>query len=156
MSIQIREASYADAPMITEFNQSIAKETENLALDRQRLLKGVQALLSDPKKGCYYLAEVDGRVVGQLMITFEWSDWRNGNFWWIQSVYVHKEYRMMGVFTSLYRYVLELARKRGDVSGLRLYVDHENKRAQQTYENLGMKPTRYEMREIDFVLKDGR
>jgi len=154
MSIQIREAAYDDAPLITEYNQLMAKETEGIALDRQRLLKGVQAILSDPKKGQYYLADIDGRVVGQLMITYEWSDWRNGNFWWIQSVYVHKEYRAMGVFTTLFQYVLTLARSRTDVCGMRLYVDRNNARAQQTYDHLGMKKSRYDMFEMDFVLTE--
>ncbi len=152
MSIQIREAAYNDAPVIVEFNSLLAKETEGITLDRQRLLQGVQAILSDPKKGIYYLAEVDDRIVGQLMITYEWSDWRNGIFWWIQSVYVRKDQRMIGVFTSLYQYVVSLARKRSDVCGLRLYVDRKNARAQQTYEHLGMKRAHYEMFEIDFVL----
>lgn len=88
MSIQIREAEYNDAPVIVEFNSLLAKETEGKSLDRQRLLRGVQTILRDPKKGTYYLAEIDGTIVGQLLITYEWSDWRNGNFWWIQSVYV--------------------------------------------------------------------
>ncbi len=91
MSIQIREAEYNDAPVIVEFNSLLAKETEGKSLDRQRLLRGVQTILRDPKKGTYYLAEIDGTIVGQLLITYEWSDWRNGNFWWIQSVYVRNE-----------------------------------------------------------------
>ncbi|MGD0337441.1 MAG: GNAT family N-acetyltransferase [Bacteroidota bacterium] len=153
MSIQIREAEYNDAPVIVEFNSLIAKETEGKSLDRQRLLRGVQTLLSDPKKGIYYLAEIDGTIVGQLMITYEWSDWRNGNFWWIQSVYVRKDQRMLGVFTSLFHYVESLARKRSDVCGLRLYADRNNTRAQQTYEHLGMKRAHYEMFEIDFILQ---
>lgn len=150
MAIQIREAEYNDAPVIAEYNSLLAKETEGKILDRKRLLQGVQALLSDPRKGTYYLADVDGIIAGQLLITCEWSDWRNGNFWWIQSVYVRKDQRMMGVFTSLYHYVKSLARKQTDVCGLRLYVDRNNAHAQQTYEHLGMKKNRYEMFEIDF------
>ena len=151
MSIQIREAMYNDAPVIVEFNQLMAKETEGKTLDRQRLLKGVQGLLSDRKKGIYFLAEIDGTVVGQLLVTYEWSDWRNGNFWWIQSVYVRKEQRMLGVFTSLLHYVDSLARAQSDTCGLRLYVDHENTRAQQTYDHLGMKRTHYDLYETDFL-----
>ncbi len=155
MGIQIREAEYSDAPLIAEYNQLMAAETEDTKLDRQRLLKGVQSILSDPAKGRYYLAEVDDRIAGQLMITYEWSDWRNGNFWWIQSVYVHTEYRSMGVFTTLFQHVLELARSRSDVCGVRLYVEQHNTRAQQTYAHLGMKRTRYDMYEMDFVLGGG-
>jgi GNAT superfamily N-acetyltransferase len=153
MSIQIRDAEYNDAHLIVEFNTLLAEETEGKLLDRQRLLKGVQGLLSDPTKGSYYLAEIDGTIVGQLMITNEWSDWRNGNFWWIQSVYVRKDQRTMGVFTSLFHYVESLARKRPDVCGIRLYADRNNVRAQQTYEHLGMKRAHYEMFEIDFILQ---
>ena len=87
------------------------------------------------------------------MITYEWSDWRNGTFWWIQSVYVQPEYRERGIFRSLYRYIESIARNRGDVCGLRLYVDQSNKRAQQTYEALGMKHSHYQIMDTDFVLK---
>jgi GNAT superfamily N-acetyltransferase len=101
----------------------------------------------------YFVAEVDGTVVGQLMVTYEWSDWRNGNFWWIQSVYVEREYRGKGVFKSLYDHVLSLARRQKDSCGLRLYVEKHNRRARKIYEDLGMKETDYLLYEIDFVLK---
>lgn len=150
--MNIRKANPADAVVIAEFNASIAEETEHRTLDRKILLRGVRALLKDPKKGVYFVAEMDGNVVGQLMITYEWSDWRNGNFWWIQSVYVRKEFRQQGVFRSLYARVEGLAKKRKDICGLRLYVERENERAQKTYETMGMKRTVYEMYEKEFEL----
>lgn len=153
METTIRQATSKDASAIVRFNLLIAEETEHLHLDGERLHKGVQALLKDPSKGVYFLAESDGNVVGQLMITYEWSDWRNGNFWWIQSVYVDRLHRGKGVFRSLYQHVYDLASRRADVCGLRLYVESRNKRARQAYEQLGMKKARYEMYEIDFVLK---
>ena len=113
---------------------------------------GVQALLDDPAKGIYVIAESDGTPVGQLLITYEWSDWRNGNFWWLQSVYVLEPFRGRGVFRALFEHVQELAKARPDVCGLRLYMDADNSRARQTYHRLGWKPTRYELFEIDFVL----
>jgi len=150
--MNIRKANPADAVVIAEFNASIAEETEHRTLDRKILLRGVRALLKDPKKGVYFVAEMDGNLVGQLMITYEWSDWRNGNFWWIQSVYVRKEFRQQGVFRSLYARVEGLAKKRKDICGLRLYVERENERAQKTYETMGMKRTVYEMYEKEFEL----
>jgi ribosomal protein S18 acetylase RimI-like enzyme len=122
-------------------------------LDRARLLAGVRALLGDPAKGFYLVACAAGRVVGQLMITYEWSDWRNGNFWWVQSVYVLPEDRGRGVFTKLYQDAEERARASGDACGLRLYVEEENARAQRTYAGLGMRPTSYRIYETDFILK---
>jgi len=152
MSITVRPAVFADAARITEFNALIAKETENVELDLSRLRSGVDTVLHDPSKGVYYVADVEGVAVGQTLITYEWSDWRNGNFWWVQSVYVQKEFRGKGVFKSLFEHVQRLARQRTDVCGLRLYVERHNARAQQTYERLGMKKTHYEMFEIDYVL----
>lgn len=153
MTVSIRRAKVSDAPVIANFNFAIAKETEHLELDRKRLFRGVKALLVDRSKGFYIVAVVDGRVVGQLMITYEWSDWRNANFWWIQSVYVAAEFRGAGVFTALYRHIEKEARKHTSVCGLRLYVEHANTRAQKTYERLGMRKAEYGMYEIDFILK---
>jgi len=152
MIITIRQATIADTPVVARFNSLMAAETENKMLDQTLLQKGVEAILSDPSKGIYFLAEADGAVVGQTMITYEWSDWRNGTFWWIQSVYVTQEGRGKGVFKSLYEYILSLARSRTDVCGLRLYVEENNTRARQTYERLGMKESHYRMYELDFVL----
>lgn len=156
MKITIRNADAADAKIIAGFNFSIAAETEHIELDRKRLLRGVKALLKDESKGFYILAEVGGRVAGQLMITYEWSDWRCATFWWIQSVYVPKEFRGAGVFKQLYHHIEKRARKNKSVCGLRLYVERGNGHAQQTYEHLGMKKADYNMYEIDFVIiRDG-
>ena len=150
MNIIIRVASSSDAALIAEFNAALAMETENLDLDRERVRKGTEALLADSSKGIYHLAEVDGKIVGQLMITYEWSDWRNATFWWIQSVYVLPEYRNRGVFRYLYQSIESLARKRGDICGLRLYVDTSNTHAQQTYEALGMRRSHYQIMDVEF------
>jgi GNAT superfamily N-acetyltransferase len=149
MDITIRHAAASDAVIIAEFNARMAKETENLNLDRELLRRGTEALLADLSKGAYYLAETGETVIGQLMITYEWSDWRNATYWWIQSVYVLPEYRMHGVFRKLYQHIESLARTCGDVCGLRLYVDASNKRAQQTYKALGMNHSHYQMMEMD-------
>jgi len=152
MSVTIRQATMKDTDVIVRFNVLMAKETESIPLDGNRLRKGVEAILSDPLKGIYFVAEQNGAVVGQLMITYEWSDWRNGNFWWIQSVYVDATARGSGVFTALFKHVHRLASSRNDVCGLRLYVEANNSKARQTYERLGMKKSHYEMYETDFVL----
>jgi GNAT superfamily N-acetyltransferase len=153
MNIIIRPASVSDTVIIAEFNAFMAKETENLELDRELLRRGTEALLADSSKGIYYLAELGDKVIGQLMITYEWSDWRNATFWWIQSVFVLPEYRMHGVFRKLYHYIESLARTRGDVCGLRLYVETSNTRAQQTYKALGMNHSHYKIMDMDIHLK---
>jgi len=130
----------------------MALETENRRLELARVTAGVEALLADPAKGIYFVAERDGVLAGQLLITYEWSDWRNGNFWWIQSVYVAEAFRGSGIFRALFEHVHALAKARSDVCGLRLYVENENSRAQEVYRRLGMARTRYEMFEVDFVL----
>jgi ribosomal protein S18 acetylase RimI-like enzyme len=150
--MKIRKAQASDAAIITDFNVRMAQETEQRELQRPRVRRGVTALLKDAAKGAYFLAEVDGVVAGQLSITTEWSDWRNGNFWWIQSVYVAPEFRQRGVFRALYTHVHKLAKSRRNVCGLRLYVENNNSRAQRAYERLGMKATHYQFFEIDFVL----
>ena len=153
MTIDLREATASDAEVIAAFNAAMARETEGIALDRDRLAAGVRAVLDDRSKGFYLVAESQGEVVAQTLITYEWSDWRNGVFWWIQSVYVKPDFRGQGVFTRIYEHVAGLARESGNVCGLRLYVEHENERAQRTYERLGMRRTVYHMYEADFVLK---
>ncbi len=153
MNIRIRQAAAADAATIAAFNASMALETENLDLDPVRLRKGTEALLADSSKGLYYLAEADGVVVGQLMITYEWSDWRNATFWWIQSVYIRPDYRHLGIFRALYTHVESIAKERHDVCGLRLYVEHTNARAQRTYVSLGMKQSHYLMMDVEFQLQ---
>jgi ribosomal protein S18 acetylase RimI-like enzyme len=143
MPLTIRRAQLTDATIIVEFNRRLALETEAKSLDRSLLAAGVAALLSDATKGFYFVAEEHGEVVGQLMITKEWSDWRNGWLWWIQSVYIREDFRRRGVFRALYRYVEKTALEETGVVGLRLYVEHENTRAQETYRSLGMQPTSY-------------
>ncbi|MEI2726245.1 MAG: GNAT family N-acetyltransferase [Verrucomicrobiota bacterium] len=110
----------------------------------------MRALLKDATKGIYFVAEADGAVIGQLLITYEWSDWRNGYFWWIQSVYVAAKFRSEGVFRTLFGHVQKLAKSRRNVCGLRLYVEKNNRRARQAYDRLGMKHTHYEIYETNF------
>lgn len=143
MHFQVRPARPTDAPVITEFNRRMADETEGLQLDPSVLASGVRAALADPHKGRYLVAESEDRVIGQLMWTLEWSDWRNGWFWWIQSVYVAPEARRHGVYARLYAHLLDLARAQGDVIGVRLYVEEHNERAQATYTKQGMSRTHY-------------
>jgi ribosomal protein S18 acetylase RimI-like enzyme len=150
--ITIRLADPADAEFLVRGNATMALETEHLSLDLDRLRDGVHALFEDTSRGVYYIAEVKGRRVGQMMITYEWSDWRNGMFWWIQSVWVEPEFRGQGIFKALYAHVENLARANAGVCGLRLYVEQDNERAQGTYVRCGMKRTAYQMFEADFVL----
>ena len=119
-------------------------------MDADCVKAGVEALLADPAKGVYYVAEAQGTVAGQLMITYEWSDWRNGNLWWIQSVYVKSEFRRQGVFRKLFSHLENLARGQSDVRALRLYMHADNSAARRSYENLGMHRTKYEVFEMDF------
>ncbi len=128
----------------------LAKETEGLHLDPSCISAGVAALLADSTKGIYYVADVDGLVAGQLMITYEWSDWRNGNIWWLQSVYVRKEFRRKGVFRALFRHLHALASNQKEVCSLRLYMHSENHAARRSYEKLGMYKTQYEVFELEF------
>ena len=146
----IRVAIAADAPVITEFNALLALETESRSLDLTRLRAGVDALFTDPARGTYWIAEVENKPVGQLMITTEWSDWRNGYFWWIQSVYVHRDFRGRGVFRALHEFVRCQALARPDVCGVRLYAARDNQRARETYLRLGFLHTEYEIFEEDF------
>jgi ribosomal protein S18 acetylase RimI-like enzyme len=141
--MRIRVATPDDAAILVAFNAAMARETENKQLLREVIGAGVRALLANPASGFYVVAEAGGRLVGSLMITKEWSDWRNGSFWWIQSVYVRPEARRRGVYRSLYRHVQGLAAADPGVCGFRLYVDRENAVAQDTYRALGMQATRY-------------
>ena len=150
--MKILPATPADAAIVTEFNLRLAAETEQLQLPPETVRAGVAAVLGDAHKGLYFLAETDGQIIGQVMITYEWSDWRNGNLWWLQSVYVRPEFRGRGVFRALFAHLQELARSRQDVAGLRLYMHYENATARRTYERLGMKRAGYEVLEMDFVL----
>ena len=149
----IRPATRDDAETIARFNVLMARETEHLELDPGRVLDGVRAVFDEPGRGWYLVAESENRVVGQLMVTYEWSDWRNGVFWWIQSVYVAPEARGQGVYKALYADLLRRAGADGGVCGLRLYVEKENGRAQGVYARSGMRRTAYDLYEADFVLK---
>ena len=152
--ILIRQAILNDFQAVVEFNAALAWETERKQLDTSRLQEGVIAVLNNSEHGFYLIAEDvhSGKTIGQLLITYEWSDWRNGVFWWIQSVYVHKSWRRRGVFRNLYQYVMEEARKKKTVAGVRLYVEKENRLAQQVYQELGLLPAGYHVYELDFVL----
>lgn len=150
--ILIRPATASDVPALAHNHRAMALETENKTLDTEATLLGTRAVIEDPGKGFYLIAERDGEMVGQLQITFEWSDWRNGNFWWIQSVYVAPNARRAGVYRVLHDHVLNEARAAGNVCGVRLYVDKDNKNAQATYRAMGMSPAHYDIYEIDFVL----
>jgi GNAT superfamily N-acetyltransferase len=149
MNISVREATLPDVPIIADFNVRLARESENLALDPARVETGVRAMLTDSAKGIYYVAEIGGVMAGQLMITYEWSDWRNGLIWWIQSVYVKPEFRRAGVFRALFRHVQGLARVQADVCTLRLYVHAENAHAHRSYERMGMSLTKYQVYELE-------
>lgn len=138
MPLTVRAATPADVAVIAEYNRRLARETEHLELDAATVTAGVAAAVKDPAgKGPYYLACDGADVVGQMQTTYEWSDWRNGWFWWVQSVYVRADYRGRGVFRTLYDHVRRAARETG-VIGIRLYVEHENRTAQETYRRLGM------------------
>ena len=141
--IKVRHATAAESVRIADFNRAMAMETEGLALDEKTVASGVVALMGHPDRGFYLVAEVDGAVAGCLLITYEWSDWRNKMFWWIQSVYVKPEMRGTHVYSALDDKVRELAAEAGNVCGLRLYVHKGNSRAQEVYRNLGMEETAY-------------
>lgn len=143
MSSTIRKAVFNDAAVIAEFNQSMAWETEDKQLIPDLVLAGVNSLLANPAYGFYLVAEIEGQVVGSLMITTEWSDWRNGVFWWVQSVYIRREFRRQGIYRKLYAAVKALSAEQGNVCGFRLYVEKDNQNAQATYRGLGMQATDY-------------
>jgi len=148
--MNIRLAKSRDADRLIEFNMRMAKETEGKQLNYKKLASGVRAILADSKHGFYLVAEVAGEVVGSLMVTTEWSDWRNGTFWWIQSVYVAPEFRRRGVFRALYEDARGRAKNEVRVCGCRLYVERDNASAQIAYTRLGLKETKYKMFEDNF------
>ena len=140
---EIRPAAESDWETIAEFNRKLAEETEPHSLDRETVEAGVKAVLADQQKGRYFVAVLQGRIVGQLMHTREWSDWRNGEVWWLQSVYVDADLRRQGIFAALYQHLKRLAEAEPAVVGLRLYVERENERAQSTYRKLGFESAGY-------------
>jgi ribosomal protein S18 acetylase RimI-like enzyme len=156
MEIVVREARPGDLETISGFNAAMALETEDKTLKPEIVTSGVRRALADPGKGRYFLAEIGDKVVGQLMFTLEWSDWRDGWIWWIQSVYVDPEYRGRGVFSRLYACLVEAATGSKDVRGLRLYVESGNARAQRVYRALGMRPAGYQVMETMFADGDPR
>jgi len=145
--VEIRLAIFQDAELLALWAQAMAMETEHKHLDGDTVLKGVQAGIADAKRARYFIAMSGDRPAGTLMLTTEWSDWRNADWWWIQSVYVHPDFRRQGVFQAMYQHVKKMAEDTPDVCGLRLYVEHENKNAQLTYEKLGMEDAGYRMME---------
>ena len=144
--ISVRKANPEDANVIIDFQEKMAWETEQLKLDRDKISNGVKAVFNNPVRGQYWVAWKDNRIIASLLITCEWSDWRNTDVWWFQSVYVLPEYRRKGVFRKMYSSIKDEAEKKG-IAGLRLYVETNNIPAQQTYESLGMKSEHYRMYE---------
>ncbi len=144
--ILIRPACADDVPRLADWAAAMALETESLRLDPARLRRGIERVLAEPQRGGYWLAERDGTPAGTLMLTYEWSDWRCADWWWIQSVYVAPAHRRRGVFAALYRHVHHAAQAQGEaVCGLRLYVERDNLTAQRTYAGLGMDESHYRL-----------
>lgn len=143
--MNIRQAAEADATTIVEFNRAMARETEDRELALETITPGVARILTDAALGFYLVAEAEGAVIGCLMVTYEWSDWRNGLFWWVQSVYVDPAWRGRGVYRTMYGEAKARARAMGGVCGFRLYVEENNVAAQETYKRQGMERTHYLM-----------
>ena len=141
--VRYRDAVPGDAAAIIDFQLAMARETEELELDREVLTRGVAAVFADASLGRYFVAESAGQVVGSLMITYEWSDWRNGNVWWIQSVYVVPAHRRRGIYAGLYEHVRAMVEQQPAIRGIRLYVDNCNRAAQEVYARLGMEGEHY-------------
>lgn len=146
-NFRIRTASPGDAAALISFNQAMALETEGKQLEAKKITSGVEAVFADEKKGFYVVAESEDKIVGGLMVTYEWSDWRNKWFWWIQSVYILPETRGQKLYSRMYEFVKQQAAEAGNVCGFRLYVETENVHAQKVYEALGMASSHYLMYE---------
>ena len=145
--MNIRRAVLSDSKALAEFNTNMARETEGIELIPSVIGSGVKAMIENPQMGFYLVVEDEGKIQASLMVTTEWSDWRNGLFWWIQSVYVNRQYRRQGLYRKLYEHVKSLAEAENHVCGFRLYVEHDNHIAQNTYRTLGMDETSYKMYE---------
>ena len=145
--MEIRLAKGSDADELVAFNQAMALETEGKTLDPGKIAPGVAAVFGDEKKGFYVVAEQDDKIVGGLMVTYEWSDWRNAWFWWIQSVYILPEARGTRLYSRMYEFVKARAAETGNVCGFRLYVETENIHAQSVYDAVGMSRSHYLMYE---------
>lgn len=139
----VREAKENDIKSIVDFQLQMAKETEGIVLDKPTVNMGVSAVLNDISKGRYYVAEIEGQIIGSLLTTFEWSDWRNGTILWIQSVYVLPAFRRKGVYRNMYAHIKNLVLTNKNLNGIRLYADKSNMPAQKTYKKLGMSPDHY-------------
>ena len=145
--VEPRVAVGADAAILAGFNRAMALETESRSLAAEILLPAVETVLRDLRHGFYVVADTGGDIAGSLLVTYEWSDWRNGRLWWIQSVYVRPAHRRRGVYRALHEFVRDRARAAGDVVGIRLYVERENAVARRTYDALGMTETPYRIYE---------
>ncbi len=149
-SVKIRKAKIEDLEVIVKFNYNLAKQTEDKELDLEILNKGVAAILNDSEKGQYYVYVIANKVVAQIMYTYEWSDWRNGMFLWVQSVYVDEQNRRKGIFKELYNIVKKICDNDDGITGIRLYVEKENFNAKATYKSLGMHECNYHMYEYEY------
>lgn len=143
MPIEIREGKIEDRDLIARFQVEMAWETECYQLDYDIVTKGVEAVLTNPAYGIYYVAVVDNQVVGSLLTTYEWSDWRNGTVLWIQSVFIDPNFRKSGVYNQLYSYIRKMVDADASLKGIRLYVDETNERAREVYRRLGMNGEHY-------------
>ncbi|HVG02265.1 MAG TPA: GNAT family N-acetyltransferase [Nitrospira sp.] len=156
--VSVRPAIPEDLGILTEFSLAMAWETERRALDRSRLQLGIQSVIEQSERGLYFVAnlrqqeQADTVTVGQLLITYEWSDWRNAQFWWIQSVFVHPMWRRKGIYRRMHQTITDIAHTRADVCGIRLYVEANNRMAKHVYQRVGLVPSHYEVYEKDFVL----
>ena len=148
--ISIREGSISDTPTIAKFQQQMALETESKILKESTIRQGVESVLKCPNKGFYIIAETDSQIIGSLLVTFEWSDWRNGWFFWIQSVFVDAKYRRQGVYRVMHSEVIRRTKESGNCCGIRLYVEKYNRNAQKVYKTLGMHETDYYLYEEEF------
>jgi GNAT superfamily N-acetyltransferase len=149
-ALSVRTGQEKDVETLVKFNIAMALETEQKQLTPSVVSQGVQELFENPRRGFYVIAEIEGRVVGSCMVTYEWSDWRCGVFWWIQSVYVRPEFRRRGIFRKLYEFLKEKASNERNVCGFRLYVEQSNQTGQKTYAGVGMKETPYDLYEESF------
>lgn len=149
--IEIRQADINDVEIVADFNIALCRETEHRDLDRATVLEGVRRFVSESSRGRYFVAVINGEVVGQTAHTFEWSDWRNGEIWWIQSVYVHPHHRSKGVFTTLFSHIKALGEADADCCGIRLYMEQENHGARVSYQRLGFEQAGYEVFELLFT-----
>jgi ribosomal protein S18 acetylase RimI-like enzyme len=148
ISVSVRKSTPADIDVLADFQQRLAKESENFSLDLNTVKKGILAMFDDPCRGTYFIAEVDGVIAGCHSITYEWSDWRNGMVWWLQSVYVVEKFRKAGVFRAMFEHLQSIIKNDLQVVGLRLYVDKSNSAAQKVYASIGMNGDHYAVFEL--------